>query len=142
MAYIPKIGIAHNAIQKRSELGELMELLFTGNPNQQYAALTMVLELKWSETEGFQELRWIMEKHGIPKRIFERARERLHKLGILEHATNLSGRTNGTHGWKLSSRFSCALKSFAEKWASRVSDKSPGRSQRDFAELHYIMKKY
>jgi hypothetical protein len=67
MAYIPKIGIACNAIQKRSEIGELVELLFTGNPNQQYAALAVVLELKWSGTEGFQELRWIMEKHGIPR---------------------------------------------------------------------------
>ena len=142
MAYLPKIGIAYSAIQKRKEIGELMELLYPGNPNQQYAALSIVLELKWADSDGYQELTWIMEKHNIPRRIFERARERLHKLGILEHATNLSAKTNGAHGWKLSSRFSCTLKLLGDKWSGCMTDKSPGRSQRDFTELNYIIKKY
>ena len=142
MAYVPKIGIAYNAIQKRKEIGELIELLYPGNPNQQFAGLSIVLELKWADSEGYQELKWIMEKHNIPRRIFERARERLHKLGILEHATNLSSKSNGVHGWKLSTRFACALNQFGEKWSACTTDKSPGRSQRDFAELNYIIKRY
>ena len=141
MAYLPKIEIGVNSIRNKNNLGEFVEMFLPGNPNQQYAALAIILELKWSRSSEYQDLKWIMEKHAVSQRIFERAREKLNKLGILEHATNLSGKTKGRHGWKLSSRFANSLRLLADRFSGLVNDKGPSRCQRDFAELNYILKR-
>ena len=60
---------------------------------------------------------YLERKYEISRRILERARAKLTRLGLIEHISYLNSRYGGQHGWKLSSRFETALKQLAEKCA-------------------------
>ena len=54
-------------------------------------------------------------QYGISRRILERTRAKLSKLGLIEHVGYLNSRYDGQHGWKLSTRFERALNQLAQK---------------------------
>jgi len=60
-------------------------------------------------------LAFLEQKYSISRRILQRARAKLSRLGLIEHVSYLNNRYGGQHGWKLSSRFEGALKQLAEK---------------------------
>ena len=111
-----KIDFHHRRIGQISDYTELVEMLFPGNRNQQHAAACIFFELKWAN--GIvPNLGYIENKYNVTRRIFQRARAKLTRLGLIEHVSYLNSRYGGQNGWKLSSRFETALRQLAEKCA-------------------------
>lgn len=89
-------------------------MLFPGNRNQQHAAACMFFELKWAN-RIVPNLAYLERKYDISRRILQRARAKLARIGLIEHVSYLNSRYGGQHGWKLSAKFETALKQLAEK---------------------------
>jgi len=113
-----------------SDYSDLVEFLFPGNRNQQYAAACILFELKWTDGTIVPSLSFIQDKYVISKRILERARAKLSRLGLIEHVSSFNNRYSGRQGWKLSSRFEAALEKLAEKCAA-LRDKSTSSKEKD-----------
>jgi len=110
------IKISFNHRKDISDYSDLVEILFPGNRNQQHAAACIFFELKW--VNGMvPNLAYMEKRYDISRRILQRTRAKLSKLGLIEHVSYLNSRYGGQHGWKLSSRFETALKQLAAKCA-------------------------
>ena len=92
-------------------------MLFPGNRNQQHAAVCIFFEFKWANGM-VPNLAYLERKYGISRRILQRTRAKLSRLGLIEHVGYLNCRYGGQHGWKLSTRFERALMQLAEKCAN------------------------
>lgn len=92
-------------------------MFFPGNHNQQHAAACMFFELKWARAM-VPNLAYLERKYDISRRILQRTRAKLSKLGMVEHVSYLNSRYGGQHGWRLSSRFEQGLKQLAQKSVS------------------------
>ena len=112
-----KIDFHHRRISQISDFTELIEILFPGNRNQQHATACIFFELKWADSI-VPNLAYIETKYGVTRRILQRARAKLSRIGIIEHVSYLNSRYGGQYGWKLSSRFETAMKQLAEKCAN------------------------
>ena len=109
-----KINFQHRRISQIADFTELIEILFPGNPNQQHVAACIYFELKWAK--GLvPNLAYLERKQDVSRRVLQRARAKLSRLGFIEHVSYLNTRYGGQHGWKLSSRFEGALRKLAEK---------------------------
>ena len=108
--------ISFNHRKDISDYSDLVEMLFPGNRNQQHAAACILLELKWADNI-VPNLVYIENKYSISRRILQRTRAKLSRLGLIEHLSYLNSRYGGQHGWKLSSRFENALKKLAKTCA-------------------------
>ena len=89
-------------------------------------------------------LAYLERKYDISRRILQRTRAKLSRLGIIEHVSYLNNRYGGQHGWKLSSRFECALHQMAQKCAI-FRDRKVGSNEKDlmlvqFADARCIKK--
>lgn len=62
-------------------------------------------------------LAYIERKYDISRRILQRTRAKLSRLGLIEHVSYLNSRYGGQHGWRVSSRFEQGLKQLAQKCA-------------------------
>ena len=122
--------IHFNYRKEISDYTDLVEILFPGNRNQQHAAACILFELKWNKSIILLSLNFIQEKYVISKRILERTRSKLSRLGLIEHISSFSTRYGGQSGWKLSSRFEAALKRLAEK-TSLLRDKNLSSKEKD-----------
>ena len=109
-----KIDFRHRRISQISDFTELIEMLFPHNLSQQHAAACIFFELKWA-TGMVPNMAYLERRYGISRRILQRTRAKLSRLGVIEHVSYLNSRYGGQHGWKLSSRFEGALKHLAEK---------------------------
>jgi hypothetical protein len=112
-----KINFQHRRISQISDYTELLEILIPGNRNQQHAAACMFFELKWANSM-VPNMAYLERRYGISRRIFQRTRAKLSRLGLIEHVSYLNSRYGGQYGWKLSSRFESALRQLAEKCAA------------------------
>ena len=97
-----------------SDYSDLVEMLFPGNRNQQHAAACIFFELKWVNAM-VPNLAYVEKRYDISRRILQRTRAKLSRLGLIEHVSYLNSRYGGQHGWRLSSRFETALKQLAAK---------------------------
>ena len=130
-----KIDFQHRRIPQISDFAELIEMLVPGNRNQQHAAAAIFFELKWAD--GIvPNLAYLESKYEISRRILERARAKLTRLGLIEHISYLNSRYGGQHGWKLSSRFETALRQLAEKCAM-FKDTSTSSKEKDALLLRF-----
>jgi len=131
--------ISFNHRKEISDYSDLVEMLFPGNRNQQHAAACILFELKWADNI-VPNLVYIENKYSTSRRILQRSRAKLSRLGLIEHVSHLNSRYGGQHGWKLSNRFEGALKRLAEKCAS-LRDKKTSSKDKDemfveFADAH------
>ena len=82
-------------------------------------------------------LAYLETKYSISRRILQRSRAKLSRLGLIEHVSYLNSRYGGQHGWKPSTRFEGALKKLAEKCAgfrdTKTSSKEKDSMLVDFA---------
>jgi len=108
--------ISFNHRKEISDYSDLVEMLFPGNRNQQHAAACILFELKWSDNI-VPYLVYIENKYNMSRRILQRARAKLSRLGLIEHVSHLNCRYGGQHGWKLSTRFEASLKHLVNKCA-------------------------
>jgi len=97
-----------------SDFTELIQILIPGNRNQQHAAACIYFELKWNQLI-VPNMAYMESKYGISRRILQRTRAKLAKLGLIEHVSYLNSRYSGQFGWKLSSRFEQGLRQLADK---------------------------
>lgn len=109
-----KIEFRYRRIPQLADFVELVEMLFPGNRNQQHAAACIYFELKWADLL-LPHMTHLENHYAISRRILQRTRARLSRLGLIEHVSHLNSRYGGQHGWKFSSRFESALKQVAQK---------------------------
>ena len=131
-----KIDFHHRRISQISDYTELVEMLFPGNRNQQYAAACIFFELKWADSI-VPNLGYIETKYSVTHRILQRARAKLARLGLIEHVSYLNSRYGGQHGWKLSSRFETAMRHVADK-CSVLRNKTMGSQEKDNMLLQLV----
>jgi len=131
-----KIDFHHRRISQLSDFTELIEMLFPGNRNQQYAAACIFFELKWANRIG-PNLAYLETKYEISPRILQRARARLSRLGLIEHMSYLNSRYGGQCGWRLSSRFETALRQMAEK-CTVFRNRTAGSEENDRVLLGFV----
>jgi len=124
MAEPTKIDFRARHIRQMTDFTDLAAMLFPGNRNQQYAAAWILHELKWAErlVPGLAQLQ---RKYGISRRILQRTRAKLARLGLIERVTWMNTRYGGQQGWKLSSRFTSSLRLLSEKIEQWRTDTSP-----------------
>ena len=109
-----KIDFHHRRVSQLSDYAELVAMLVPGNRNQQYAAACIFFELKWADSI-VPNLAYLERRYTISRRILQRTRAKLARLGLIEHVSYLNSRYGGQHGWKLSSRLETALRRLAGK---------------------------
>ncbi len=112
MAEYTKISFNHR--KEISDYSDLVEMLFPGNRNQQHAAACILFELKWADNI-VPNLVYIENKYSTSRRILQRTRAKLSKLGLIEHISSFNSRYGGKQGWKLSTRFESSLRRLADK---------------------------
>lgn len=106
--------ISFNHRKEISDYSDLVEMLFPGNRNQQHAAACILFELKWADNI-VPNLVYIENKYNTTRRILQRTRAKLSKLGLIEHISSFNSRYGGKQGWKLSTRFESSLRRLADK---------------------------
>jgi len=131
--------ISFNCRKEISDYSDLVEMLFPGNHNQQHAAVCILFELKWAG--GLvSNLSYLEKRHKISRRILQRARAKLSKLGLIEHVSSFNMRYGGQAGWKLSTRFERSLNQFAQKCAglrdTKIGSKEKDSMLIDFADAN------
>ena len=109
-----KIEFRYRQIPQLSDFTELIQILLPGNRNQQHAAACIFFELKWHQSI-VPNMAHMESKYDISRRILQRTRAKLSRLGLIEHVSYLNSRYGGQSGWKLSSRFEQALRQLADK---------------------------
>jgi hypothetical protein len=130
-----KIDFHHRRIGQISDFTELLGMLFPGNRNQRYAAACIFHELKWAHGM-VPNLAYLEEKCGVSRRILERARAKLTRLGLIEHISYLNSRYGGRYGWRLSSRFEAALRHLANK-CIELRNRTVGSEKKDAVLLEF-----
>ena len=134
MAEHTKISFNHR--KEISDYSDLVEMLFPGNRNQQHAAVCILFELKWTDLL-IPNMSNLEGQYGISRRILQRTRAKLSKLGLIEHVGYLNSRYDGQQGWKLSTRFERSLNQLAQKCAdirnTKTSSKEKDSMLVDFA---------
>jgi hypothetical protein len=112
-----KIDFAFRRIARLSGIGELAEMFFPGNRNQQYAFLVIWVRLKW-RTEGIvPNLGQLVMSEGVSRRTLERVRAKMRRMGLLEHITRFDPRFGNREGWILSDNFEKSLNVLSQKVA-------------------------
>lgn len=124
-----KMDFHYRRISQISDFTEPIEMLFPGNRNQQHAAACIFFELKWANGM-VPNLAYVERQYDISRRILQRTRAKLSRLGLIEHVGYLNSRYGGQHGWKLSSRFEGALKQLAQK-VGRLRDVETSSREKD-----------
>ena len=130
MTVSAKIDFRYRRISKIEDLTDLVEILFPGNRNQQYAAARILLALK--EADGpVLSLGNLESRHNVSRRTLQRTRAKLARLGLVEHIGWMNSRYGGRQGWKLSSRMSSALRRLADRIDDWRKDDRPERREKD-----------
>jgi hypothetical protein len=111
-----KIEFNHRRICQLSDFTELIEMLFPANRNQQHAAACIYFELKWAK-HMVPNLAHIEKRYDISRRILQRTRAKLSRLGLIEHISYLNSKYGGQHGWRMSTHFERTLNQLAMKCA-------------------------
>ncbi|MCY2951979.1 MAG: hypothetical protein NTU53_08380 [Planctomycetota bacterium] len=109
-------------------------MLFPGNRNQQHAATCILYELKWAQgiVPNFSDLE---SRYGISRRTLQRTRA---KLARLEHVSSMNARYGGQQGWRLSGRFSAAMRLLAENVDQWCDDANEERRERERRTLQFL----
>ncbi len=120
--------ISFNYRKDISDYSDLVEMLFPGNRNQQHAAACILFTLKWADLL-IPNMANLETQYDISRRILQRTRAKLSKLGLIEHVSYLNSRYDGQHGWKFSTRFERALNQLAQKCASLRDTKTSSKEK-------------
>ena len=120
--------ISFNHRKEISDYSDLAEMLFPGNRNQQHAAACILFTLKWTDLL-IPNMGNLENRYNISRRILQRTRAKLSKLGLIEHVSYLNSRYDGQHGWKLSTRFERALNQLAQKCVSLRDTKTSSKEK-------------
>jgi hypothetical protein len=132
-----KLDFQARKVTQVEDAGDLAEVLFPDNRNQQHAAVCILFELKWAAAI-VPSLSPLEARYGISRRTLQRTRAKLARLGLIEHVSSLNARYGGQSGWKLSSRFAGALRQLAGKVEHWTKSKGPGRRGKEELTLEIL----
>jgi len=110
-----KIDFAFRRITRLNNLGELAEMFFPGNRNQQYAFLVIWTRLKWHTDGIVPNLGQFVTAQGVSRRTLERVRAKMRRMGLLEHISRFDPRFGNREGWILSENFEKSLSVLVQK---------------------------
>jgi hypothetical protein len=125
-----KIDFRHRRISQLADITDLVEVLFPGNANQQYAAAQILLLLK-QEAMPTSHLTSLEAQFRISRRTLQRTRAKLSRMGVIERVTWMNARYGGREGWLLSGRMSGALHRLADLLDEWKRDKRSDRQLKD-----------
>ena len=125
-----KITFVARRVGDVDDVTDLVAILFPGNANRQHAAARILLTLKAANAPS-ASLSDLERQYGISRRILQRTRAKLARLGLIEYASALSSRYGGQQGWRLSGRMSTALRQLADRVERWRSDVRPERMEKD-----------
>jgi len=132
-----QVSFHHRRIRDLHDMTDIVAMLFPANRNQQHAAACILHEVKWAN-RIVPNLSELEERYRISRRTLQRTRAKLARLGLIEHVSSLNARYGGQSGWKLSGRFSSALRWLAENVEAWKSEESPERREKDEILLHCL----
>ena len=132
-----KISFHHRRVRQLEDVTDLVQMLFPGNRNQQHAAVCILFELKWAAAI-VPSLSPLETRYGISRRMLQRTRAKLARLGLVEHISGLNARYGGQSGWRLSSRFASSLRQLAGKMEHWAETKGTGRQEKDELTLEIL----
>jgi hypothetical protein len=75
----------------------------------------------------------VARDHGLSRRILERTRAKLARLGLIERVTWMNSRFGGRQGWRLSGRMSAGLRALADRIDQWRQETSPSRNRKEEA---------
>ena len=130
MTVTTKLDFHHRRAARIEDLNDLVETLFTGNPNQQHAAARILLALKYAD-QLVPSLGCLEQPYGISRRTLQRTRAKLARFGLIERVSWMNSRHGGREGWKLSGRFSAALRRLADRTDLWRNDLGTRRREKD-----------
>lgn len=137
-----KIEWSFNKIAKLQDLSDLAELLFLNNRNQQHAFLVVWLAIKWSPHRIVPNLTVVAQKHGISRRMMERVRAKMRRLGLIDHVSRFNKAYGCREGWVLSGRFERSLRELGQRVAvlkdQRRSSRDKDEMQISFVRVHHV----
>jgi len=133
-----KIDFRYRRISQIADITDIVAMLFPGNRNQQHAAARILLAVK-SAGELIPSLSFLEDEYGISRRTLQRSRAKLARMGLIEHVTWMNSRHGGQNGWKLSGRFSSALRRLAEVVDSWRTDKKPDHRKKEESLVGVIL---
>lgn len=90
--------ISFNHRKEISDYSDLVEMLFPGNRNQQHAAACILFELKWTGLL-IPNMANFETQYNISRRILQRTRAKLSRIGLIEHISSFNSRYGGQSGW-------------------------------------------
>jgi hypothetical protein len=126
-----KIDFSYRRIGKLAGIGELAEMFFPGNRNQQYAFLVIWMKLKW-KTEGIvPNLGQFVTSQGVSRRTLERVRAKMRRMGLLEHVSRFDPRFGNREGWILSDNFEKGLEQMMHRVAAFRDPEAGSREEDD-----------
>ena len=128
-AVTTKIDFSFRRIARFSGVGELAEMFFPGNRNQQYAFLAIWIRLKWQSGGIVPNLGQMVMSQGVSRRTLERVRAKMRRMGLLEHITRFDPRFGNREGWILSENFEKSLSLLIQKLADFKSTEKSSREQ-------------
>lgn len=132
-----KMDFRCRRVAQVEDAGDLADILFPGNRNQQHAAVCILFELKWTAAI-LPSLSPLETRYGISRRSLQRTRAKLARLGLIEHVSCLNARYGGQSGWKLSNRFASALRQLAGKVEHWAETKGTGRREKEKMMLEIL----
>ena len=125
-----KIDFHHRRVRRMDDLTDVVEMLFPGNRNQQHAAARILIALKGASTP-VPSLKPLEDQYDISRRILQRTRAKLSRLGLIERVTWMNRRYAGQEGWLLSGRFGTALRHLADRIDHWRHDEGPRKIEKE-----------
>ena len=122
-----KIAAGVNFLRRVEDLDDLAKVLFPGNPRHQYSCAVILFVLKWSDSVVV-DLGRCVGAQGVTKRVFERTRAKMHRLGIIDHVSRFSRRHGHCDGWVLSTKFQASLELLAQQ-VRAIKEKKDGKQR-------------
>ncbi len=114
MSESTKIDFRHRRIQQVADITDIAAILVPGSRKERYAAACILFELKWAG-HIVPNLAYLENRYDISRRVLQRARAKLSRLGMIEQVGMLNSRHAGDVGWRLSGRLAAALQILAAK---------------------------
>lgn len=108
-----KVELGFDVVRRTEDIDDLMCILFPDNQRHQYAAAVIFLELKYADGV-VSDLNRRIRRRRVSKRVFERVRVKLRKLGVIDHVSRFNQRYGYREGWIMSNRFERSLSALAD----------------------------
>ena len=126
-----RIELGHGKVARIADAGDLAELLYPANRNQQHAFLVLWMALKWAPDSIVTDLSRVARENGITRRVYERVRAKMRRLGLVDRISRFNIRYGRREGWMLSTRFDRSLTQLAEKMPGLRSTAAVARDKDD-----------